>query len=320
MPHLSLQNHEKRTATVKQVLLVVLLLNLVVALAKFIYGSISHSAAMQADGIHSIFDSAGNVVGLIGISLAIRPADKEHPYGHFKLETFASLIIGLMLIFAAYQVGSSAVVSLIEGNYHTEVTPVSFVVMVGTLVVNLFVTTYERRMGKRLKSDILKADAAHTLSDCLVSIGVIIGLILVACGIEMADDIMALIVMVAILFTAFDIFKSAFATFTDEARIPAAEIRDVVESVNGVQEAHQIRTRGLQGEIYLDLHILVDPQMTVIDSHKVVSEIEQKLSETYPEVQDILIYVEPNDEEHRADKGSIGNTATGNLSSHDSAQ
>lgn len=317
MPHLSLQNHVKRTATVKQVLLAVLLLNLTVALAKFIYGSISHSAAMQADGIHSIFDSAGNVVGLIGISLAIRPADKEHPYGHFKLETFASLIIGLMLIFAAYQVGSSAVVSLIEGNYHTEVTAISFIVMVGTLAVNLFVTTYERRMGKRLKSDILKADAAHTLSDCLVSIGVIIGLVLVACGIEMADDIMALIVMVAILFTAFDIFKSAFATFTDEARIPAPEIRDVVESVDGVQEAHQIRTRGLQGEIYLDLHILVDPQMTVGDSHKVVSDIEQKLSETYPEVQDILIYVEPNDEEHRANKGSIGNTVTSSMPSHD---
>lgn len=310
MSHLSLQNHEKRTSTVRRVLLAVLLLNLAVALAKFVYGTISYSTAMQADGIHSIFDSAGNVVGLIGISLATRPADKEHPYGHFKLETFASLMIGLMLIFAAYQVGSSAVTSLIEGSYHTEVTAISFVVMVGTLAVNLFVTTYERRMGNRLKSDILKADAAHTLSDCLVSIGVIVGLILVACGIEMADDIMALIVMVAILFTAFDIFKSAFATFTDEARIPAAEIREVAESVEGVQEAHQIRTRGLQGEIYLDLHILVDPEMTVIASHKVVSEIEQKLSETFPEVQDILIYVEPNDEEHRMDKGSIGNTAT----------
>ena len=196
MSHLSLQNHEKRTSTVRRVLLAVLLLNLAVALAKFVYGTISYSTAMQADGIHSIFDSAGNVVGLIGISLATRPADKEHPYGHFKLETFASLMIGLMLIFAAYQVGSSAVTSLIEGSYHTEVTAISFVVMVGTLAVNLFVTTYERRMGNRLKSDILKADAAHTLSDCLVSIGVIVGLILVACGIEMADDIMALIVMV----------------------------------------------------------------------------------------------------------------------------
>ena len=145
MSHLSLQNHEKRTSTVRRVLLAVLLLNLAVALAKFVYGTISYSTAMQADGIHSIFDSAGNVVGLIGISLATRPADKEHPYGHFKLETFASLMIGLMLIFAAYQVGSSAVTSLIEGSYHTEVTAISFVVMVGTLAVNLFVTTYERR-------------------------------------------------------------------------------------------------------------------------------------------------------------------------------
>ena len=83
MSHLSLQNHEKRTSTGRRVLLAVLLLNLAVALAKFVYGTISCSTAMQADGIHSIFDSAGNVVGLIGISLATRPADNEHPYGHF---------------------------------------------------------------------------------------------------------------------------------------------------------------------------------------------------------------------------------------------
>jgi cation diffusion facilitator family transporter len=254
---------------------------------------------MQADGIHSIFDSAGNVVGLIGISLAMRPADKSHPYGHFKLETFASLIIGLMLIFAAYQVGSSAVVSLIEGNYHTEVTPISFIVMAGTLVVNLFVTSYERRMGKKLKSDILKADAAHTLSDCLVSIGVIIGLILVALGIEMADDIMALIVMLAILVTAFDIFKNSYATLADEARIPEQDIRLLVEQFDGIREAHRIRTRGLENEIYLDLHILVDPEMTVRSSHYLVDEVEKVISERYPEVQDILIYVEPDDEEHR---------------------
>lgn len=305
----SLTPTSKRTRSIKSVLIVVLVLNLAVSLAKFIYGTISQSAAMQADGIHSIFDSAGNIVGLIGISLAMRPADSEHPYGHFKLETFASLVIGLMLIFAAYQVGSSAVVSLMNGNYHTEVTPISFIVMVGTLVVNLFVTTYERRMGNRLKSDILRADAAHTLSDCMVSIGVIIGLILVSVGIEMADDIMALIVMVAILITAFDIFKSSFATFTDEARIPVEEVRTLVEDVAGVQEAHQIRTRGLQGEIYIDMHILVDPEMTVSESHKVVDHIEHVISEAYPEVQDILIYVEPNDEEHRHNKSHIGNTA-----------
>ncbi len=302
MTQLSLQNQQNRTNAVKRVLLGVLLLNLVVALAKFVYGTISHSAAMQADGIHSIFDSAGNVVGLIGISLAMRPADRGHPYGHFKLETFASLVIGLMLIFAAYQVGSSAVVSLVNGSFHTEVTPISFIVMAGTLAVNLFVTTYERRMGNKLKSDILKADAAHTLSDCLVSIGVIIGLILVAFGIEMADDIMALVVMVAILITAFDIFKNSYATLADEARIPEQDIRVLVEEVDGVKEAHRVRTRGLESEIYLDLHILVDPEMTVKASHHLVDEIEAIISARYPEVQDILIYVEPDDEEHRLNK------------------
>lgn len=294
-----LSNQQKRTNTVKRVLLAVLLLNLAVALAKFIYGSISHSAAMQADGIHSIFDSAGNVVALIGITLATRPADRSHPYGHFKLETFASMVIGLMLVLAAYQVGSSAVSSLMSGEYHTVVTPLSFVVMVSTLAINLFVTIYERRMGNALKSDILKADASHTLSDCLVSIGVIIGLVLVSFGIEMADDIMALIVMVAILFTAFDVFKSSFVTLSDEARLPEDDVKKLVESIPGVEEAHRVRTRGLQSEIYLDMHVLVDPQMSVADSHRLVDDIESAIEDAYPEVRDILIHVEPDDEVHR---------------------
>ena len=157
---------------VERVLWIVLVLNLVVAASKYFYGLASGSASMQADGIHSVFDSLGNVIGLVGISLAARPADAGHPYGHSKFETYGSLAIGVLLLFAAFEVGSSAVEKLVAGTYTAQVTPVSFIVMVGTLVVNLFVTLYERRAGKRLKSEILAADAAHTLSDAFVSIGV----------------------------------------------------------------------------------------------------------------------------------------------------
>ena len=191
-----------------------------------------------------MFDSAGNVVGLVGIALAARPADDSHPYGHAKFETYASLVIGVLLLLAAFEVGSSAVGKLVSGVYTAEVTPVSFIVMVGTIAVNIGVTTYERRCAKRLKSEVLAADANHTLSDALVSIGVIVGLAAVALGFPMADPIMALVVTVAILATAYDVFKHALATLSDHARIPDKDVRAVAMGVPGVQDAHHIRTRG----------------------------------------------------------------------------
>lgn len=146
----------ERMRSIRRVLWVILVLNLAVAAAKYVYGLMSGSASMQADGIHSVFDSAGNVVGLVGIALAARPADDSHPYGHAKFETYASLVIGVLLLLAAFEVGSSAVGKLVSGVYTAEVTPVSFIVMVGTLAVNIGVTTYERRCAKRLKARCLR--------------------------------------------------------------------------------------------------------------------------------------------------------------------
>lgn len=284
-----------RMRSIKRVLWAVLFLNLAVAAAKYVYGTISGSASMQADGIHSVFDSAGNVVGLVGIALAARPADEEHPYGHAKFETYASLIIGVLLLLAAFEVGTSAAAKLVSQTYTASVTPVSFAVMVGTLAVNLCVTFYERRAGKRLNSEVLSADASHTLSDALVSIGVIVGLAFVAAGVPVADPVMALLVTVAILFTAFDVFKHGLATLSDHARIPEDEVLATVLQVPGVLDAHHIRTRGTEGEVYADLHVLVNPAMTVGDAHRLSDEVEKAVRTRFPSVIEVLVHIEPND-------------------------
>ena len=291
-------------AEVHRVLWIVLLLNLLVALAKFFYGLATNSHAMQADGIHSVFDSMGNVVGLVGITLALRPADEGHPYGHFKFETYASMLIGVLLIIAAFEVGSSAISALVSGDHNASVTVASYVVMVGTLCINIGVTTYERRAGKRLNSDILLADASHTLSDAMVSIGVIIGLVLIQLGFAIADSVMALLVMLAVLYTALDVFRSAFQTLSDKARIPEKEVRKVVEGIAGVRNAHRIRTRGTQGDVYADLHVLVDPNMTVAASHELADRIESEIAHEFPQVKDILVHIEPDDAHHRAESHS----------------
>lgn len=285
----------ERMRSIKRILWIILVLNLAVAAAKYIYGAMSGSASMQADGVHSVFDSAGNVVGLVGISLASRPADEGHPYGHAKFETYASLVIGVLLLLAAFEVGSSAISKLAAGSYAAEVTPMSFVVMVGTLAVNLGVTTYERRCAKRLRSEVLAADANHTLSDALVSIGVIIGLIAVALGFPIADPLMALVVTVAILVTAYDVFKHTLSTLSDRARIPEEELRDVALALPGVRSAHRIRTRGTEGEVYADLHVLVAPGMTVSEAHKLSEAVESTIEERFPNVTEVLVHIEPDD-------------------------
>ncbi len=288
----------KRIIQVKRVLWIVLFLNLGVALAKYIYGIISGSTAMQADGIHSVFDSAGNVVGLIGISLAIKPADHDHPYGHFKFETYASLIIGILLLLAAAEVGSSAIISLINNEFNAIVTPLSFVVMVATLIINISVSRYESICGKDLNSEILLADSKHTLSDALVSTGVIIGLVLMQLGFAVADALMALVVMVAILVTAVDVFKAGLQTLSDKSRIPEEDIRAIVSGISGVKKPHMIRSRGTKDEVYVDLHVLVDPNMTVLESHQLSDDIEIRINEAFPQAKDILVHVEPDDGLH----------------------
>lgn len=284
-----------RMRSIRRVLWIVLVLNLAVAAAKYVYGTVTGSASMQADGIHSVFDSAGNVVGLVGIALASRPADEGHPYGHAKFETYASLVIGVLLLLAAFEVGLSAVAKLASGSYTAEVTPLSFAVMAGTLAVNLGVTTYERRCAKRLKSEVLAADANHTLSDALVSVGVIVGLAAVALGFPMADPVMALVVTLAILATAWDVFKHALATLSDRARIPEEDVRAAALAVPGVRDAHRIRTRGTEGEVYADLHVLVAPEMTVKDAHDLSERVERAVEERFPNVAEALVHIEPDD-------------------------
>lgn len=293
------QSEELRTRRIERVLWIVLVLNLAVAAAKYFYGLASGSASMQADGIHSVFDTLGNVVGLVGIALAARPADESHPYGHAKFETYGSLVIGMLLLLAAFEVGTGAVGRLMSGEYTAQVTPLSFVVMVGTLAVNLTVSFTERRMGRKLGSEILQADAAHTLSDALVSVGVIVGLGLVACGYPMADPIMALVVTVFILASAVGVFRRALRTLSDHARLSAQDVRSIAEIVTGVRQVHRVRTRGTESEVYVDLHLLVDPAMTVANAHGVGDEIERAIKHEHPEVREVLVHIEPDTEAER---------------------
>ena len=293
-----------RVRGVRLVLWAILGLNIAVAAAKYLYGLASGSIAMQADGFHSLFDGTSNVVGLFGLAVAVRPPDRDHPYGHAKYETYAAAVIGAMLLLAAWKVGSAAWVRLANGGEPPRVDAGSFAVMAGTLLVNIGVATWERRMGRKLRSELLIADASHTGSDILVSVGVIIGLVAVRLGYPVADPILALLVAAAIVWTSVQVLRQADLSLSDTARLAIPEVRTAALAVAGVLGCHSVRTRGTAAEVLVDLHIQVDPALTVAEGHRIAEAVERAVCDRFLEVADVLAHLEPFDD-YQAGKTAV---------------
>ena len=290
---------------INRVLWQILGLNLLVAAAKAAWGIISGSTAMLADGIHSFTDGSGNIVALIAMRAARKPPDADHPYGHHKYESFASVSIGLMLCFAAWQVVSgsvSALTAFAKSGIHpkVEVTSTSFAVMLVTLGINIYVVWFETRRGKELGSDVLQADAKHTLSDVWVTVGVLVSLILVKSGVPIADPIVGLFVAFAIVWAAIEVFKDAHTTLSDQQRLDPHEVMKKVVAFEGVRGCHNIRSRGTGAIIHMDMSILVDPIITVEKGHAIARDLERWLCEQYEGLVDVVIHVEPDDEDQRS--------------------
>ncbi len=295
------QGTTARYREVQRILWAVLALNVLVALAKFGWGTFSGSMAMANDGIASFFDGFSNLVGLLGVRIASKPPDASHPYGHAKYETYASAAIGVALLIAAAEIATKAISSLVNGESAILVDWVSYAVMVGTLIVNLGVSFWEGRQGARLKSEVLAADAKHTRSDAYVSISVICSLIFVQLGIGAADAVVSLLVALAVLASAISIFRQASRTLGDASRLKSAEVVRLVETVEGVRSVHEVRSRGSEGAVYMDLHILLDPKMPLIDAHERATEVEDVIKQVYPEVADVVVHMEPDVAEERRD-------------------
>lgn len=282
----------ERLQKVRQVLFYTLFLNITVALAKIGYGYVINSISMLSDGFHSFFDGTSNIIGLIGIRIASQPPDRDHPYGHRKYETLATIAIAVLIFGAGTEI--------LRETYHRlkstgtpEVTLTSFVIMALTLYVNIRVMTYEAKKGRELKSDFLLADSMHTKTDIYISLSVIISLIAAKIGYPVVDVIAAFIITVFIGRMGFSILKSATAVLTDTACIDPAEIRSIANGVAGVKDSHGIRTRGREDFVNIDLHVLVDPEIKLREAHEVAHTVEETIKKKFPSIKDVVIHVEP---------------------------
>jgi cation diffusion facilitator family transporter len=265
-----------------------------VAIAKIVYGYIINSISMISDGFHSFFDGTSNLIGLIGIWIASRPPDKNHPYGHRKYETLSTIAIAILIFIAGFEILKKAYLR-IQTPPNIEVTSLSFVIMGFTLLVNGGVMTYETKKGRELKSDFLLADAMHTKTDIFVSLSVIISLIAAKIGYPIIDSFSAIIITILIAKMGFAILKSATDVLTDAMCIKPEEIRDVVNQIEGVKGCHEIRTRGKEGAVNVDLHVLVNPDITTEQSHELAHSVEDAIKREFPSIIDVIIHIEPCD-------------------------
>ena len=281
-----------RYSEVVRVLNRVLVLNLAVALIKIVLGYLTGAVSILSEGFHSLTDSASNVVALVGVSIARRPPDEDHPYGHRKYETMASLGILIFLIVVLVQVLTAAYDRLVYGGV-PRVFPEGIGVMAVTLVVNLFVVQYELREAARLNSEVLQADAMHTRSDVLTSATVLAALIGVWFGYPWLDPLAAIFVAGFIGRAGWHIAQDASRILGDQIVIAEGDVRAVVGSVPEVLGCHRIRTRGPADHVFMDLHVWLDGRTPLESAHATSHVVKDRLMKRFPHLADVVIHIEP---------------------------
>jgi len=288
-----MQETADRSAAIRRVLWVTLFCNICVSSAKIAYGYFSHSVSITADGYHSMFDGVSNIVGFIGIYFASRPPDEEHPYGHRKIETVFTIFIGVMMSLTCFEIFKQVFES-IKTEPRVSVTTESFLIMITTLGINIFVTTYEKRMGRKLNSEFLIADAQHTKSDIYATTGVIIGLVLMKLGFARADTIVGAIVGILVARAGIGILREAADVLADRRQVDTAKIREIVCGIDNVVDCHRVRTRGTNSHIFIDLHVTVKPELSVSDGHKIAHVAEERLKGSIKAATvDVVVHIEP---------------------------
>lgn len=266
------------------------LANLAVMLVKATVGFHTGSIAVIGDAIHSLADFANNVVAFIATRIASAPPDPEHPYGHRKFETLAVFVIATFL--------SVLAIEIVLGALDREPREVStegwgLALMLGVLVVNISIAIWENRWARRLDSDILRADARHTVSDVLTTVAVIAGWQLAANGYPWLDALASIVVASMILYLAYGLFQKAIPVLVERSIANPEALSSVASAVDGVEETRRIRSRQGGSGPTIDLTVSVDPNLSTAESHAIADEIERVISEKFS-VNDVTVHIEPH--------------------------
>ena len=275
---------------IRNVLIITFVLNMLASVAKLVVGLATGALSLLADGLDTLFDGISNIVGIIAVRISRRPPDAEHPYGHRKFETIAALFIAAALFVTTWEVATGAVARLLN--------PRPVVVnawSIGALIFGAALQTgtglWERHKARQLRSEVLMADARHTLASVGVSMAVLLGLGLVWLGYPWADPLFALVVAAFIAKIGIDTVSENVPALVDRAPLNEAEIGAVVSGVTGVESFHRIRSRGPMDSVAIDLHIRVDKSLSMQDANAIADEVRRRLLDL-PGVADVTVHAE----------------------------
>ncbi|MGB9291440.1 MAG: cation diffusion facilitator family transporter [Terracidiphilus sp.] len=277
--------------------LVGIALNLVLALFKCTAGFIGHSFALIADGIESLSDVISSSVVYLGLRLAIKPPDEDHPYGHGKAEPVAAIIVSLALIVAGIVIGAESIV-LIQ-TPHPLPQPFTLWVLLAVVGVKVLFSRYVSSVGRGIESTAVRSDAWHHLNDAIVSAFAFVGIsIALWTRIAAADDWAALCAAPVIIFNASRQLRGPFAELLDTAPAPQLEqdVRTVAATVPGVIGLEKCHVRKVGFSYYVDLHIVVEGTLTVRQGHNIAHDVEDAVLQRVPRITEVLVHVEPEEE------------------------
>ena len=283
------------TGIIKKVSYIGIFGNILLSCFKLVSGIIGRSGAMVSDGVHSLSDVFATLIAYIGVRLSKKPEDAEHPYGHERFESIASLALGLILAGTGLGIGYTGFRKLL---LHEELEIPTLLPLIAALVsiaVKEGMFWYTMHYAKKLNSSAFKADAWHHRSDAFSSVGSFIGIGMARIGFPVMDPIASMIICLFILKVAYDISKDALVKVLDTSCGEAfeTEIRDFVESQPGVEHVDLLHTRQFGNKIYIELEIAVKRDISLIAAHNIAEQVHTDLEHAYPEVKHVMIHVNP---------------------------
>lgn len=282
---------------IRKLSLVSIIGNAILSGFKIFAGIFGHSGAMISDAVHSFSDVLTTIIAYFGVKISQKAADKNHPYGHERLECVASLVLGLLLLVTGLGVGAAGVRNILGGHYETLAVPgiIALVAAIVSILGKEWMYWYTRYYAKKIGSTAFMADAWHHRSDAFSSIGSLIGIGGAMLGFPVLDSIASVVICLFILKVSFDILKDAISKMLDTACDESfeAELRQFVENQPGVLHVDMLHTRLFGNKVYMDLEIQLDGEMLLRESHAIAERVHDSVEAAFPNIKHAIIHVNP---------------------------
>ena len=301
MDHHTIENDNK---SIKAVTYLGVVANIVLSVLKIAVGAVTNSMALVADGIHSISDIATDVAVLLGVHYASKAPDKKHPYGHGRFETFSALVVAVILVLVGSLMIYKAAMSIAkvpDPENICQLTPAVFWVAIISIFAKEVLYHLTRKVAIKSNSSALYANAWHHRSDALSSVAVLVGFIAMRMGYAYGDQIATVVVGLMVIMVGAHITRQCIDEFLEKTvdNDTIIQIKKTIAAESRIRQWHKLRTRYVGREVFVDMHILVDPDLNIADAHEIAESLETALHNQIPRPINITIHVEPDSPELR---------------------